>query len=354
MLRINVKKNTAFVRNDLKDQEIKSYFDETSLALSSKNTTINVKAQDDRAKIEINNKNLSTHNLTITGNKNEDVVVKVKGKMYINESPVVTINDAGQITGVDFDELDVAGQGIIIDEDEPPKTKDHTIWGRVIQEDKVTDDTPIANNTMYTIPVGTIIKHLSTSVPNGFLRLNGQVVSRIAYRGLWEFVKARAPLITDKEWTDGYVNTTTTIQKYSYGNGTNTFRLPNMPTGDDTMYIVKAYDELSTRQQLNLATMEADIKRLDAARVVSGIGYVKFADGGLIQYGTSYGSICYFSIPFIDNTYTIIPNYEGTAKNVDVTISIKTTTQTKFIVTNSVGTELNSAKINFIAMGRWK
>ena len=343
-----------FARKDLKDEEVKAYYDEVTRAISSKNTTITLKAQDNRAKIEINNKNLSTHNLTVTGNKNEDVVVNVKGRMLINESPVLTMDDAGKITGVNFDDLDVSGQGIIVDEGEPTKTKDHTIWGKVESEDNVTDTTPIANNTMYTVPVGTIIRHLSTSIPNGFLRANGQVVSRVAYRGLWEFAKARAPLVTDADWQALYKNSTTKILKYSYGNGTDTFRLPNIPTGDDTIYMVKAFDELSTRQQLNLATIEANVKELQNNKVVTGIGFMKFADGGLIQYGISYGNTCYYTLPFIDNTYTILPNYEGSAKGVDIAIINKGATNATFAVTNATGVTLTSAKINFLAIGRWK
>lgn len=343
-----------FVRNSLKDQRIKAYYDNVTFGVGSKNSELVLKAENDRTKIEVNNQNLSTHNLTITGHENEDVVLKVNGKLMVNESQVLTMNDAGEITGIDPESLDVNGKGILIDREEPSKTSDGTIWGKVLDEDYVEDNTAIANNTLYTVPVGSIIKVLASSVPNGFLRLNGQLVSRVGYRGLWEYVKAKSPLVTDEEWQAEYVDTTTTVQKYSYGNGSTNFRLPNMPTGDDTIYIVKAYDELTTRTEINVAQIEADVKDLVANKVVTGVGFVKFADGSLIQHGTSFGNECHFTLPFIDNKYTITMNYEGTASGVDVTVNVKQATKCSIIVTNATGIKLSSAKVNFIAIGRWK
>lgn len=343
-----------FVRNDLKDQLIKAYYDDVSFALGSKNSELKFKAEDNRTKIEVNNQNLSTHNLTITGHQNEDVVLKVNGKLYVNESQVLTANDKGEITGIDASTLDIDGKGIIVDSKEPTKTSDGTIWGQVLDEDLVNDETAIANHTMYTVPVGSIIRTLSTTIPNGYLRLNGQVVSRTGYRGLWEFVKAKSQLVTDEIWMSEYVDSTSKVQKYSYGDGNTTFRLPNMPTGDDTTYMVKAYDELSARAEISLDKIEANIKDLIASKVVTGVGFIKFADGGLVQYGTSYGNTCNFTLPFINTEYAIIPSYEGSATGVDMSITAKQTNKAMFVTTNSTGVILSSPKFNFIAIGRWK
>ena len=343
-----------FLRNTLKDQRIKSYFDEVTFGVSSNNTDITLKAKNNRSEIEINNKNLSTHNLRIAGHDNEDVVVAIQGKLLVNGTKVLTIDDSGKVTGIDTEKLDLEGKGILVSLDEPTKASHGTIWGKQLSADIVSDDTAIANNTMYTIPVGTIVRTLSTNVPNGYLRANGQIVSREGYRGLFEFVKTKSHLITDEEWRKLYANSSSKILKYSYGNGSTTFRVPNMPTNDETFYIIKAYDELSARSIANFSEMAEQVKDLVKNKVVTGIGFIKFADGGLIQYGISFGNTCYFTMSFIDTQYSIIPNYEGSAIGVDIAINTKQINKCSFNVTNNAGMTLGNAKINFIAIGRWK
>ena len=68
------------------------------------------------------------------------------------------MDNKNELTGIKLDDLDIAGQGIIVQTTEPSNTKDGTIWGKIIDDDTVIDDTAIANHNMYTIPVGTIIK----------------------------------------------------------------------------------------------------------------------------------------------------------------------------------------------------
>ena len=229
-----------------------------------------------------------------------------------------------------------------------------TIWGKILSTDVVQDDTALANNTMYTIPVGTIVRILATNIPNGYLRANGQLVSREGYGGLWNFVKTRSHLITDEQWRASYANSNSKVLKYSYGNGSTTFRLPNIPTNDETFYIIKAYDELTNRVSANFSELAETVKDLVNNKVITGVGFLKFADGGLIQYGTSFGNTCYFTLPFIDANYAIIPNYEGNATGVDISINIKQVNKCSFTVTNNAGLSLGNAKLNFIAIGRWK
>ena len=47
-------------------------------------------------------------------------------------------------------------------------------------------------------------------------------------------------------------------------------------------------------------------------------------------------------------------NYEGSAVGVDISITDKQANKCDVVVTNSGGLVLNNAKMNFIAMGRWK
>jgi len=100
-----------FVRNTLKDQRIKAYYDDVTFGLSSNNTDITLKAKNNRSELEINNKNLSTHNLRITGHDNEDVIVTVNGKLLVNGTQVLTIDDSGKVSGIDTSKLDLEGKG---------------------------------------------------------------------------------------------------------------------------------------------------------------------------------------------------------------------------------------------------
>ena len=87
-----------FVRNDLKNQKIKAYYDNVTFGISSLDTTITFKSEHNRATLEIFNENLSTHNLWVTGHNNEDVVISVNGKLLVNDAKVITVNDKGEIT----------------------------------------------------------------------------------------------------------------------------------------------------------------------------------------------------------------------------------------------------------------
>ena len=350
-----------FMRNDLKDQKLKAKFDSVTLGIESNDTTFTIKSEHNRATIEVDNHNLSRHNLHITGKRNldntvEDVVVSIQGNLLVNNTRVLTMDNKNELTGIKLDDLDIAGQGIIVQTTEPSNTKDGTIWGKIIDNDTVIDDTAIANHNMYTIPVGTIVKTLSNVVPNGYIRLNGQVVSRSTYNGLWEWVKAKSVIIPDADWKTKYTSNKN-VQAFSYGDGSTNFRVPNIPTNDSTMYMIKGYDELTNREAVNLTEIEKRTKRLEDSAVVTGVGFIKYADGNIVQYNKIMNqTTIYFSTPFINTDYILIANYVGTSVGgITVNVESKTVNSAKLAVRTNTGAEINyPAMINFIAIGRWK
>lgn len=68
-------------------------------------------------------------------------------------------------------------------------------------------------------PVGGVVYVPSANPPTGFVRLNGVVLSRVTYAGLWGFAQASGNIAaTDAAWTEG---------KFSPGDGSTTFRIPD-------------------------------------------------------------------------------------------------------------------------------
>ena len=340
-----------FIRNNISDQTIDSNTDNNSLSVKSNTTTVAIKSGDNRARLEIDNADTIVHNLTISGVNNEDVMVGIVGKLFINDSPVLTLNEKNEITGVDLEGLDIDGHGIIVSRNRPVEATDGTIWGQVVDEDLVNDDTAIANHNLYTVPIGTIVRTLASVAPNGYLPLNGKCVSRTLYRSLWSFARSKAQLIPDSVWK---AKTSDTIYQFSYGDGVATFRLPKIPTNDLTMYVIKAYDELSTRDVPDLSALQNEIDKLKENQVETGVGYKKYPDGGLTQYGTVVGTDIQFPIPFLNAQYVVVPVYEGSSSNVNVTISSKTATQFSVVATDGNGSSIDSPTISYIAEGRWK
>ena len=87
-----------FMRNDLKDQKLKAKFDSVTLGIESNDTTFTIKSERNRATIEVDNHNLSRHNLHITGKRNldntvEDVVVSIQGNLLVNNTRVGSSNN---------------------------------------------------------------------------------------------------------------------------------------------------------------------------------------------------------------------------------------------------------------------
>ncbi|HWL06717.1 MAG TPA: phage tail protein [Xanthobacteraceae bacterium] len=59
----------------------------------------------------------------------------------------------------------------------------------------------------------------------GTLKANGQVINRADYPALWEYAAASGRIVTDSVWLDAGQNS---WAAYSSGNGTSTFRLPDL------------------------------------------------------------------------------------------------------------------------------
>jgi len=78
------------------------------------------------------------------------------------------------------------------------------------------------------IEIGTIMPHLSTTVPEGWLACDsGLLVSRTTYSALWSWVQKNAPLVSESEW-QSKSNTQSSVGFYSTGDGVSTFRLPKI------------------------------------------------------------------------------------------------------------------------------
>lgn len=68
------------------------------------------------------------------------------------------------------------------------------------------------------VAVGSIHFFPSISTPNGYLKLEGQLVSRTTYAELWTFAQNSNNILSDAGWIKG---------AFSLGNGTTNFRLPD-------------------------------------------------------------------------------------------------------------------------------
>lgn len=88
------------------------------------------------------------------------------------------------------------------------------------------------------IAIGTTIQHLGITPPEGFLALKGQEVGRATYPELWNWVKEKSGLlVTEADWQTAYGLNSGNCGCYSEGDGSSTFRLPNVtgflrPQGD--------------------------------------------------------------------------------------------------------------------------
>jgi microcystin-dependent protein len=61
-----------------------------------------------------------------------------------------------------------------------------------------------------------------TTVPAGWLKANGQTVSRVTYASLWAFANASGNIASEVDWAAGQWGA------FSVGNGSTTFRLPDL------------------------------------------------------------------------------------------------------------------------------
>lgn len=71
------------------------------------------------------------------------------------------------------------------------------------------------------MPIGSVTQVPTLVTPAGFLKLNGQAVSRTTYANLFAFASAQG-LVTEAAWTAG------SFGCFSVGDGSTTFRLPDL------------------------------------------------------------------------------------------------------------------------------
>ena len=77
--------------------------------------------------------------------------------------------------------------------------------------------------------IGQIRFSINPNIEPGYLALNGQEVNRDDYPNLWEWVQQQVGfLIEESEWQSLSTAHNGNVGKYSVGNGSTTFRLPNL------------------------------------------------------------------------------------------------------------------------------
>ncbi|HHL4079619.1 phage tail protein [Burkholderia sp. A2] len=102
-----------------------------------------------------------------------------------------------------------------------------------------------------TTSIGQIVFEPRTSVRAGFLKVNGALVKRADYPALWAYAQASGALVTEDEWTKALWGC------FSSGDGTTTFRLPEMrgefvrcwddARGIDTNRIIGSWQDSTNR-----------------------------------------------------------------------------------------------------------
>ncbi|VTU34095.1 phage tail protein [Variovorax sp. RA8] len=73
------------------------------------------------------------------------------------------------------------------------------------------------------VAVGTMVRAPSLNAPPGYLKMNGQLVSRTTYPALWAFAAASGCITSDAIWGAG-----TWFGQFSTGDGVSNFRLPDL------------------------------------------------------------------------------------------------------------------------------
>lgn len=103
-------------------------------------------------------------------------------------------------------------------------------------------------------PIGSEKIWRGMEVPENYLEMNGQIVSRTEYNELYDWVVANNLIISDNEWTAGEQ-----YGLYSYGDDTTTFRLPNMKGYYLVGYDPDYHNKQSTHQDDTLPDLKGII-----------------------------------------------------------------------------------------------
>jgi|WetSurMetagenome_2_1015567.scaffolds.fasta_scaffold00298_34 hypothetical protein len=173
--------------------------------------------------------------------------------------------------------------------------------------------------------VGMVVPFVGTTVPTGWLECAGQLVLRASYPGLWTYAQASGTIVSDADWT-----TNKAYGCFSTGNGTTTFRLPDIRQ----MYIVGwAHDRTGLaddgrsagiyQDASNLAHTHTGTTGTESAthtHTVGGINSGSYAyqvSGGSVTIGTATTSV-----ESATHTHNITTASSGGTRNVPQNISM--------------------------------
>ena len=81
----------------------------------------------------------------------------------------------------------------------------------------------ILTGSLNSIPTGAIMVFPCTVAPTGWFALAGQVLARATYSALWTFANSSGNIVTDAQWTS-----LRAYGAFSQGDGSSTFRLPDL------------------------------------------------------------------------------------------------------------------------------
>ena len=103
-------------------------------------------------------------------------------------------------------------------------------------------------------PIGSEKIWRGNTIPQNYLEMNGQIVSRSEYPQLYNWVVENDLIISDSEWTNNKQ-----YGLYSYGDNSTTFRLPNMKGYYLVGYDPDYHTDLATHQDDTLPDLKGII-----------------------------------------------------------------------------------------------
>lgn len=146
------------------------------------------------------------------------------------------------------------------------------------------------NTDVSSVPVGSIHAYPSTTAPDGELKLNGSLLSRIAYPKLYAFALASGNIYTEAEWA-------TKKGGFSTGDLSTTFRIPDL-RGE----FVRAWDDSAGIDGGRvIGSNQADAFRAHSHQITGWTGNTNNAPGGHFlntnQFNTTAGTTTNVSTP---------------------------------------------------------
>jgi hypothetical protein len=161
-------------------------------------------------------------------------------------------------------------------------------------------------------PVGLLRWHISPNGINGYLGMDGTLVSRSgAYAALWAWAQAQGIVVPDATWSAGYRGL------FSSGNGSTTFRLPKVQGEFPRFYDAGA--GVDPGRAFGLA-------QLDAIQNITG----KFGIDNITQTATTPEGAFYYDPPDVHEANTGPGGVaEGAYANFDASRIVRTAAETR-------------------------